>query len=508
MKKAAEGGGVSAHEARAELAVRKARRDFLAFLRLVWWMPQPLRLGRHTVAIADRLTRAVADWREGRSTYLMINTPHRHGKSDIMSRAFPAWFLGVNADRQPSAIMSGYGASLVESFSARCRAIVESPAYGEIFPGVRVDPKRNAAASWGIEGSAGTVTVVGLGGSLTGKGGNLIVLDDYCKNREEAYSETVREKTWGAFSADLMTRHDPPAHIVAVIATAWHPDDVCGRIAERMKRDPSFPRFEVMRFPARKSGPDGWETLFPEMYGPEWYADQRALLGPTMAAALLDCSPVGESNRMFKPEWLHTYGTAPERRAVNVYILVDSANAKRKSSDYTTMLAVGWGADRNYYVLDGVHDRLSLSERTDALFALVERWDPLCTFWAQVGAMSDAEHVRLEQDRRSWHFPVVSIAQRVPKTDRVRWLQPTFEAGRMWWPNRLMRSSVDGGSYDLTRDFAEDEFANFPACAHDDIIDCLANVHHPQVVAATSFPVPFARQGESSGKIDTSWNEW
>ena len=494
-------------EALQELAARRARVDFLAFLRFVWWMPQPLKLGRHTIKICNRLTKAVNDWEQGKSTHLVIQTPFRHGKSDIVSRAFLPWFLGRCADKEPDAIMTGYGADLVESFSKRSRAIVESPQYQLVFPGVTLDKKHNAVADWAIAGSAGTVTECGLGGAITGKGGHLLVVDDYCKNREEAYSDAYREKTWQAFSVDLMSRKNAPATIVIVIATPWHPDDIIGRISQAMRNDPMFPRFEFMVFPASKAGE--YPTLFPEMYGPEWYSMQRATLGPTMAAALLDCNPIGIGNRTFRDVWYRSIEKMPNRSDLNVYILIDSANGKRKNNDYTTMFVVGLGRDECYYVLDGIHDRLNLVERTDALFDLVERWQPMCTFWEQVGAMSDVQHVNSVMDERGWHFPITAMAQSVAKDDRIGWLVPIFESGKLWFPNRLLRRASDGHLYDFCQEFYSQEYALFPAVRHDDMLDCLANIKHPVFVQGARFPLSDKLvQNASGAQGKTTGGDW
>jgi len=495
-----------------ELAVEAARSSLLAFLQFVWWMPQPLRVGRHTAAICDRLTRATFDWLEGRSTYLLINCPFRHGKTDAVSRAFVPWFLGVCADRQPDVILSGYGSTLVEGISRQCQAIMRSVEYRMVFPGVALDPARGAADEWGVARSAGTVVAVGLGGAITGKGGHLIILDDYCKSREEAYSETFREKTWQAFSVDLMSRRNAPASITIVMATPWHPDDVTGRIIKAVADDPLFPRFEHLTFPAHKPGE--YSILFPEMYSREWYDGQRATLGPTMAAALLDCNPVGDETRMFRREWWQSCERMPARELLNAYIFVDSANAQRKTSDFTVMWVVGLGQDRNYYLLDGIRDRLNLSQRTRALFRLVEQWTPITTFWEQVGAMSDVQHIQAEQDAIGWHFPILPFPQSVKKQDRIGWLVPLFEAGRIWVPNRMLKVAEDGRVYDLSRDLLEQEFSLFPATAHDDMLDTLANVQHPAITASMAWPVsPVQERGRWDDRVvarttGAEWSPW
>lgn len=475
-----------------EILRRKASRDLLSFLQWCWWWPRetrPLAIGRHTRALCRRLTKAVDDWLDGRSIYLIINMPFRHGKSDLVSRALPAFFLGRAAAHQPDVIMSGYGTSLVKTFSRKVRSIIASDAYRLVFPDVKLSETSRAVEEWQIEGSQGTVTVAGLGGAITGKGGHLIIVDDYCKNREEAESKTLRDKTWDSFSDDLMTRANAPAAIVIVCATRWHTDDIVGRIYDAMKRDPSYPRFESLVFPARKPGKDGWDTLFPELYSADWYAAQRAQLGAYSAAALLDCNPVSDEMKVFKPEWLGYYDRAPRRETMNIYIFADGANAKKSQSDFTTMWVVGYGADENFYILDAVHDRLNLKERTEKIFALHRKWKPLCVFWEQVGIMADVAHIQDIQDREGYHFQIHPLSHTVAKDSRIRSLQPLFEAGRIWLPRAIPYLRADGTVSDVVREFVEDEYSTYPAVKHDDMLDPLADINDAPVRQLAAFPM-------------------
>lgn len=481
-----------------DLCVMAARSSFLAFMQFVWWMPEPFKVGRHTADTCELLTKAVFDYLEGKSTFLVVNIPFRHGKTDMVSRAFPPWFLGMCAEHQPDVMLTGYGANLAADFSVAAKRIISTTEYQLVFPGVSIDPNRDAKEKWGIAQSAGTVTCTGLGGALTGKGYALGVVDDYCKTREEAFSTVYRERMWNSFSVDFMTRR-APVSITIVCATPWHPDDVTGRIFRRMNEDPEFPKFRHVVFPARKEGPGGYDYLFPERFSPEWYSSQRATLGANMSAALLDCNPVGLGTRMFKAQ-LQRLTTMPDRRKLNVYILVDSANAKRKSNDYTTMWVIGYGADRNRYALDCIRDKMDLKERTEALFALVEKWMPSMVFWEQVGAMSDTQHVKHVQEERGFHFAVADICQRVAKEDRIAWLIPHFEQHRLWFPDRIMYRCVDGTTRDLVMDFETDEYEVYPAARHDDMLDALANIEHPDVLPRVHFPVT---RGEGSENART-----
>lgn len=493
---------------------REAGRSLLCFMQYCWQLPptKPFKIGRHTRALCKRLDRAVEDFMRGKSTFLNTNMPFRHGKSEMVSRYFPAYFLGRCASYQPDVILSGYGTSLVKGFSKKVQAIINSEAYKQVFPGVEVDPIRRAAEEWCIKDSQGVVTAQGLGGSITGKGGNLIIIDDYCKNREEAESTVIREKMWASFKDDLMTRTNAPAAIVIVCATRWHIDDIVGRIYEEMKKDPDYPRFESLIFPARKGGEDGWDVLFPEQYSADWYARQRASLGSYSAAALLDCDPVGDAMRTFKDEWLCFYDSPPPRSRMNVYIFVDSANSKKENADFTTMWVLGYCADGNYYALDLVHDRLSLSERTRELFDLVRFWKPNNVFWEQIGAMSDVAHIQDVMNREGWHFGITALNHRIAKETRIRSLQPQFEAHRIWLPRYLRKTAVDGHVYFPITEFVENEYKIFPGCRHDDMIDPLADINDKEVIAATTFPQetfggesPDRWSRHREGRANTDW---
>jgi phage terminase large subunit-like protein len=210
----------------------------------------------------------------------------------------------------------------------------------------------------------------------------------------------------------------------------------------------------------------------------------------TFAAQMLQ-DPIGEGMRTFRDTWFQTIDLTrmPEAGSVNRYILIDSANAKKKTNDYTVMWVVGLGRDKNYYVMDGLRDRLNLVERSRALFDLVEKWTPLCTFWEQVGLASDAQHIKEEQDRISWHFPIVEIGQTKPKDDRIKDLIPEFEASRIWFPSQMLRRTILGDTRDIVQDFINHEYGTHPVCKHDDMLDCLANIKHPTVAGSMRFPV-------------------
>ena len=280
---------------RTELRAELARRHHLDFMQHAWQKPdEPLVVGRHTRAICERLDQAIDDYRDNRSTFLVIAVPFRHGKSDIVSRYLPPRFLGLFPSTE--VMVATYGASLSHDFSRFGRALIGDPRYREVFPGIGVSRFSASVQHWDLsDPSRGGLTAVGLGGALTGRGYAYGIVDDYMRNRQEAESAPIRDARWNAFTNDFMTRR-APVSITMVTATPWHVDDVIGRIEREMSRDPRFPQFEFLRFPA---GDLDGDPLFPERFPAEWYSSQRATLGVYGAAGLLDVSPVPRGGNIF-----------------------------------------------------------------------------------------------------------------------------------------------------------------------------------------------------------------
>lgn len=441
---------------------------------VTWPYPAtPFVAGRHTVAICDRLTQAVEDWRRGRSTFLLIAVPFRHGKSQMVSCALPGWFLGRCADLEPSVIISGYGASLVEGFSEQVQRTMQGELYQAIFPGVTPEGTRK---SWNVAGSMGTVTAAGLGGALTGKGGHLIILDDYCKSRAEARSQVYRDKTWDALRSDLMTRQNAPACIFVITATPWHVDDVRGRIIKKMTEDPDFPRFEELNFPARLPGV--YDTLFPELISEDWYRLQRSVLGK-QAAALLDCNPVIEGGNRFAVDTVIVHTSLegwPKGREARGWDLASSSKERDKDDPDRTWgvkglvrkIPLGGGIEKKeLWISSMVCCRAEAPER-DALMRSTARADgPGVVQWVEAFAAYKDAYTQLRQALQGH----IVRPSRLPgdKSAKLADLEPVFDAGDVH-----VYAPGCGPWLDLWRS----EFLAFPDGPHDDGCDATAVMFH------------------------------
>lgn len=306
-----------------ELKAEKIKRSHLAFMQHTWMKKtEPMVVGLHTREICKAIDQAIVNFRNGESTYLKVKLHPRGGKSEIVSKTLPPHFIGMFPDCEIMDV--SYSQTKAAEFSKFGMNLVRSPEYLQIFPDVVLD--KQTEGNWNIRlvtdlpGSRqGGVYGSGLGAGLTGRGAHLGILDDYYGSRQIAESPTMREKTWSAFTDDFLTRL-APVHIVIILATQWHEDDIHGRIEnknnpEHEDYDPDFPVFKSLSFPARAElyhTPSDYpgEFLFLERFSVEWYRTQYATKTAYSAAALFDCNPIPKGGGILNTLHIKYYSEA------------------------------------------------------------------------------------------------------------------------------------------------------------------------------------------------------
>lgn len=229
---------------------------------------------------------------------------------------------------------------------------------------------------------------------------------------------------------------------------------------------------------------DGTEHGNPVLMTRERLREKRVEMGPYTFGAQMLLDPRGDSSQGFRLEWMNYYDGTLEGEDHNKYLLVDPASEKKKESDYTAMAVIGLGPDENYYLLDAVRDRLSLTERADALFALHKRWKPRRVGYEKYGQQADIEHIRDRQRRDNYRFEIVPLGGQMAKRDRIRRLVPDFEAGRWFWPTTLYKTDYEGIARDLVQIFLHEEFLPFPVAMHEDLLDAIARIKDEDLQAA------------------------
>lgn len=386
--------------------------------------------------------------------------------SEILSRKLPAHFLGLFPDSK--VILCGHTQALTEGFSKTSRNLILTPEYRKLFPNIKVDTGSSSAAHWMIKDHEGECFASGLLGSLSGQGYNLGLLDDFCRNRADAESDTMREKMWDAFTNDFMTRK-APVSITIVLATPWHVDDIIGRIKKKCKEDPDFPHFNFLKFPAMSDKyPEG--VLFPERFGKSWYTQQRAVLGDYGFQSLMQLEPVKRSGNMLNTECIQRHLTAADwpknLRWLRVWDLAHTAKERAKSDpDWTsgTLLAFNEiDGLPHLWIRNVTRMRLNAPERDEQIRHITNQDGPYVRIG--VGNSSDAKDtIATMRKILKGKYTVLSVPEKKDKVVRATPLEAIFKAGNV---------HVVQGEPWLDDWIAE--ISAFPYGPHDDQVDNLS----------------------------------
>jgi len=313
---------------------------------------------------------------------LIVTLPPRHGKSEKVSIRFPAWFLGRNPDKK--VVQVSYGAELAEDFSRQVRSVIEGPEFQVIFgktslraltedgAAVSVDPERRKLQSWDIGGRRGGLTAVGVGGALTGRGADLLIIDDPIKNSEEADSEVMRDKVWDFYTSVAYTRLHKGAAVI-VMCTRWHEDDLVGRILEQNPGNwtvINLPAFAEDNDPLKR--PVG-EPLWPERFDAVALNDTKSVLTPRQWNALYQQRPTSAEGDVFQEGWFR-YGRLPHPDEITRGIQIwDTALTEKEESDYSACVTAYVTKD-GLFIADVYRAHLNFPDLKQKMYNLHEHW--------------------------------------------------------------------------------------------------------------------------------------
>lgn len=388
---------------------------------------------RHTQRICHELERL----ERGETDRLAIFMPPRHGKTMHVSQRFPAWYLGRNPSHQ--LIIASYGAELAEANSRAVRNQLTDDRYPFA---VQVASDSAAVNRWGTT-AGGVVIAAGVGGAMTGFGAQLLLIDDPVKGREEADSETYRERAWQWYTEVARTRLMPGGKIV-VCQTRWHEDDLSGRI---LASSPG--RWHVLDMPALD---DDGNALWPGWFSAETLAEIRQDIGDRAWQALYQQRPTAAEGGMFKRAWFtSTYTARPRLRAVVVG--VDSAFKTGSANDYSAAMIIGTdGID--YYALDLWEDRVEFPELLGQLTSISQGLSAYAIEDTAAGQSA------IQVLRRVSAVPVLPVKVTASKQARAQAITPIIEAGKLKLPARAA----------WTERFIN-QMCSFPTGQHDDMVD-------------------------------------
>lgn len=475
-------------EAATLLLERRARRnDFDAWCRFVL-----ASRGQSPAAHHRLLIRELGAVARGEVSRLMVFMPPGSAKSTYASELFPPWYLAQGEGR--SIIAASNTADLAQSFSRRVRARVREHAAT-----LRYGLDREAEELWTTT-NGGQYRAAGVGGVITGLRADLAVIDDPIRSREDADSETRRNRVWEWFQDDLTTRLRPGAAIV-LVQTRWHEDDLAGRLLERQPAD-----WRVLSLPAIAedvNDPLGRAPGAP-LWGDDDYGYGAALMDVQARAeartwaALYQQRPAPPEGSLFKREWLRREA-APPRERMRVYGASDYA-VTSDGGDYTVHVVVGMDPDGRLHLLDLWRAQTTSDLWVEAFCDLVLKWRPLA--WAEeTGQIKSGVGPFLERRMRE-RGAFTSRRQFPTRGDKATRAQSVI--GRMALDGLRLRPDAPWIA-DL-----EAELLSFPAGKHDDQVDALglAGQLLDQMVKGTPAPgaaVPLDRWSRKRGDGGLSW---
>ena len=307
------------------------------------------------------LHKKLEDVESGKTKRLMIFMPPRHGKSETISRKFPSWYLGRNPDK--NIIISSYAHQLATSFSREARGYIESRQYKTVF-NIATAIDSRAVNDWNIQGHKGGMMAAGVGGATTGYGADLFIIDDPFKNKEEADSETIREKVWDWYRSVALTRLEPGGAMI-IVMTRWHKQDLAGKILEEDKE------WEVLNLSAIAEEPNetnnfeedplgrlAGDALWPERYNEKALASIKYRVGSRIWNAMFQGHPMDPESQIFRREWFQWYRELPLE--FDRYGGIDTATSKKTAADNMALVDICKDWEGYLYVDDVFLEKISV----------------------------------------------------------------------------------------------------------------------------------------------------
>ncbi len=410
----------------------------------------------HVDAIAHHLMGAVA----GDHRRLIITMPPRTMKSFIASVCLPAWLLG----RSPGVriICASYAQDLSNDFAYEMRKLMQTPWYRQVFPGTHLDPKRAAVDE--IRTMRGGYRIsTSTGGTLTGRGGDVIIIDDPIKAKD-AHSEVVRESAWKWFTGTVLSRlNNQKKGVIVVVAQRLHMEDLPGRLLttegwhELCLPLEAWQEQQIEVSPGRFAFRPAGHSLHEDRFGPDEIKRLRAEMGERDFEAQYNQRPLPPGGALFKLEWLKRYDEPPPAHQVEgIFQSWDTAYDIQEQHDYSVCSTWALSGSR-YYLLDIYRERLEFPALQRAVYRLRERWNADLVILEGIGAGKSLYQNIRNQDRKLW---AVVLSPLNSKQDRASQQSPKFERGEVYVPNKAP-----------WLDTFLSELASFPHAKHDDQVD-------------------------------------
>ena len=432
------------------LEKERARNTFMGFVEKVW--PEFIG-GRHHKIMAQAFERVA----RGECKRLIINMPPRHTKSEFASYLLPAWFLGKYPNKK--IIQSSNTGELAVGFGRKVRNLVDTEVYREIFPELTLQQDSKAAGRWNTS-KGGDYFAIGVGGTVTGKGANVLIIDDPHSEQEAALAASnpeVFDKVYEWYTSGPRQRLQPGGAIV-IVMTRWAQRDLTGQVL-KAAHNRGGEQWEVIEFPAIM--PSG-NPLWPEFWSLEELEALRTELPNSKWQAQYQQNPVGNESAIVKRDWWKWWDQ--ERPPQCEYILQswDTAFEKTQRADYSA--GTTWGVFYNdedhslpnIILLNTYKKRVEWVQLKKDVFNEYEEWEP-----DSVIVEKKATGAPLIYELRAMGIPVQEYtpSRGQDKIARLNSVSDIIASGKVWVPRTAWAEEL------------VDEIAAFPSGEHDDLVD-------------------------------------
>jgi predicted phage terminase large subunit-like protein len=420
---------------------RKARKSLLKFAE--YTNPSYIAAPHHAL-IASKLEAVMM----GEIKRLVICMPPRHGKSELASRRFPAFYMGRHGDKQ--IIAASYNSDLSSDFGREVRNIVDSPEFQALF-NVKLSQDSRAANRWHTD-TGGMYVSAGVGTAITGRGADILLIDDPFKDRQEADSEITRQRVWDWYTSTAYTRLMPNGAVI-VINTRWHDDDLTGRLLAEQANGGD--QWDVLSLPA--IDPDG-KALWPDWYPLDRLNEIKGVLPARDWNSLYQQNPIPDDGEYFKKDWFAEYDDLPKN--LNIYAASDYA-VTDSGGDFTEHGVFGVDQNSNIYVIDWWYGQTDSATWIESKCDLIIKHKPSCWFGESGVIRKAVEPFMMKRmQERNAYCMIEWLSSITDKSARARSIQARASMGKVFFPR-----ATAWKSHVMT------QLLRFPAGKHDDAVD-------------------------------------
>jgi predicted phage terminase large subunit-like protein len=432
------------------LKVEKASDDFMLFVNEMW--PGFIH-GRHHELMAGKFEEIAS----GKIKRLIINMPPRHTKSEFASFLLPAWYLGKYPGKK--IIQTSNTAELAVGFGRKVRNLVASEQYHRIFPGVNLRSDSKAAGRWSTNQN-GEYFAIGVGGTVTGKGADLLIIDDPHSEQEAALAASdpsVFDKVYEWYTSGPRQRLQPGGSII-IVMTRWAKRDLTGKVIQSMI-DRDGEKWEIIQLPAIM--PSG-NPLWPQFWSIEELEALKSELPASKWNAQYMQTPTSEEGAIVKREWWKIWENDLPPRCEYIIQSWDTAFTKNERSDYSACTT--WGVfymnenenDPHIILLDAFKRRMEFPELKKMAFETYKEWEPDAFI-----VEAKASGAPLIFELRAMGIPVQEFtpSRGNDKMVRINSVADLFASGKVWAPGTRWADELI------------EEMAAFPNSDHDDLVD-------------------------------------